>query len=131
MPRSDHRPFRFIAVGLFVTAVDLGLTYLVVQLSGTRVLAVTIGFVAGLLASYVLHAVVSFSAPLAPTTQFPKFLMLVALNYVETIGVVMIATEWFGSSTIVGKLISLPIVATSSYLVSYFWIYATHAGESS
>lgn len=119
-------PLRFLCVGLLVTAIDTGLTWLLIALTGTRILAVTAGFIAGLIASYLLHATISFSVRLAPQAQIPRFLALVAINYLETIAIVLLATEW-SFSTMEGKLTSLPVVACSSYLLSRHWVYAQKA----
>lgn len=121
----DSRPARFLAVGIIVTAIDVGLSYLLIQITGTKVIAVTLGFLAGLLAGYLLHAKISFSASLKPMTQVPRLLVLVALNYLQTIGFVLLATEGFNLSTIAGKIISLPVVAATSYFISKHWVYSS------
>jgi putative flippase GtrA len=120
------RPFRFLCVGLLVSVIDTGLTWLLIVLTGTRILAVTAGFIAGLIASYLLHATISFTVALAPKHQIPRFLGLVSINYLETIGIVLLATET-GFSAMTGKLASLPVVACSSYLLSRHWVYAARA----
>ena len=126
MACRDLRFVRFLAVGLLVTLIDLGLTYLVDRLTGQRVVAVTTGFAAGLGAGYLLHARISFAARLAPTRQIPRLLITVAVNYLLTLGIVEACAGLFGASTLAGKLISLPAVAASSYLLSRRWVYAHH-----
>lgn len=123
MAYAESRLRRFVVVGLIVTVIDLGLTYLVMLLTGGRLLAVTLGFIAGLASGFLLHASISFSVSLDPIRQLPRYLALVGLNYLETILIVMAATGLFDLSTIAGKLISLPIVAATSYLISKHWVY--------
>lgn len=120
----DLRLVRFIAVGIIVTLIDLGLTYLIDRLTGQRALAVTIGFAAGLAGGYLLHARISFAAPLAPTRQIPRLLVTVGINYLLTLCIVEACAGLFGLPTLTGKLISLPAVAASSYLLSRHWVYA-------
>lgn len=124
MVRIDLQLIRFLAVGLLVTLIDLGLTWLVDHLTGQRVIAITSGFVAGLAAGYLLHARISFAAPLAPTRQIPRLLVTVGINYLLTLGIVEACARLLGGSTLTGKLISLPFIALSSYLLSRKWIYA-------
>ncbi|MDD2663768.1 MAG: GtrA family protein [Dechloromonas sp.] len=124
MVRIDLSLVRFLAVGLLVTLIDLGLTYLIDRLTGQRALAVTTGFAAGLAAGYLLHARISFAAPLAPTRQIPRLLVTVGINYLLTLGIVEACARLFGWPTLSGKLISLPVVAASSYLLSRKWVYA-------
>jgi putative flippase GtrA len=118
-----NQPVKFLLVGGFVAFVDIGLTYLIVLATGTRIIAVTFGFLCGLITSYLLHAKISFSAPLSPKRQLPRFITLVGLNYFTTICIVLIATYMFNFSTMTGKAISLPVVAVLSYFVSKHWIY--------
>lgn len=120
----NNRFFRFLTVGLVVTLIDLGLTYATDRLTGDRIIAVTVGFSTGLAASYLLHARISFTTPLAPTTQIPRLLVAVLINYLLTVGIVILAGTVIGAPTVTGKLLSLPIVAVCSYLLSRHWIYA-------
>jgi putative flippase GtrA len=124
MAVTDNQPLRFLFVGLVVTTIDLGVTWLILILTGTSIFSVTIGFIAGLIASYLLHATISFSAPLSPLIQIPRFLTLIAINYLETISIVLLATKQIGLPTMLGKLASLPVVAITSYLLSKHWIYS-------
>lgn len=126
MVRIDLRFVRFLAVGLLVTLIDLGLTYLIDRLTGQRALAVTIGFAVGLAAGYLLHARISFVAPLAPSRQVPRLLVTVGINYLLTLGIVEACARLISLPTLTGKLISLPAVAASSYLLSRHWVYAYH-----
>lgn len=123
MIRIDLSLVRFLAVGLLVTLIDLGLTYLIDCLTGLRALAVTTGFAAGLAAGYLLHARISFAAPLAPTRQIPRLLVTVGINYLLTLCIVEACARLFGASTITGKLASLPMVALSSYFSCRNWVF--------
>jgi putative flippase GtrA len=113
---------RFVRVGLLVSAIDVGVTWALSAL-GARYLAVSAGFAAGLLASYLLHALVTFSTPLEPVRQVPKFIVLVCVNYLETIGIVYMVVNWSGFSLMTGKIISLPMVALTSYVFSAEWVF--------
>ncbi|MDR0440436.1 MAG: GtrA family protein [Candidatus Accumulibacter sp.] len=116
------RMTRFICVGLLVSAIDVGVTWALSAL-GARYLAVSAGFAAGLLASYLLHALVTFSTPLEPVQQIPKFIVLVCVNYLETIGIVYMMINWAGFSVMTGKIVSLPMVALTSYVFSAKWVF--------
>lgn len=124
MSISISHPVKFLVVGGVVTLIDLGLTYFVVLVTGTRVVAVSVGFFGGLISSYLLHARISFSTSLAPMRQLPRFVALVGLNYLITVGVVLIATDFFNFTTMAGKVFSLPVVAFVSYFASKHWVYA-------
>jgi putative flippase GtrA len=120
---------RFVCVGLLVSAIDVGVTWALFAL-GARYLAVSAGFAAGLLASYLLHARVTFSTPLEPVRQVPKFIVLVCVNYLETIGIVYMVVNWAGFSIMAGKIVSLPMVALTSYMFSAKWIFKSRDKKS-
>lgn len=124
MAPAVRQPLVFITVGGLVTLIDLGLTYLVLLITDAKVLSVSIGFFGGLLSSYLLHAKVSFSTSLSPLSQLPRFSVLVWLNYSITLGIVFVATDFLDLTTMVGKILSLPVVAIVSFLVSKHWVYA-------
>jgi putative flippase GtrA len=128
--RTHNRPIRFLLVGIAVTMIDVGLTYLLTLLTGAKFLAVTAGFISGLLAGYLLHARISFSADLHPRSQIPKLLALATINYLLTIGCVFVATDMFGLTIMMGKFISLIVVAGSSYFISMHWIYYFDSAKS-
>jgi putative flippase GtrA len=125
MVLSFSAPIKFVIVGGVVTLIDLGLTYLFLLFTGIQVLAVSVGFFAGLLSSYLLHAKISFSVTLSPLGQLPRFVVLVLVNYLSTLIIVYIATDFLDLATMIGKVISLPVVALISYFVSKHWVYAT------
>lgn len=114
---------RFIANGLLVSSIDVGLTHILDYLTQNALFAVTTGFVAGLTTSYILHAKVTFAVPLAPARQMPRLLITVAINYLLTITIVWSASTALGASTTAGKLLSLPFVALMSYLLCRRWVY--------
>lgn len=116
--------FLFLSVGGLVAMIDLGTTQLLLlYIKFSSILPVTIGFFAGLISSYILHAKISFSANLEPARQLPRFFLLVILNYFLTICIVIACINILNLSTIIGKVVSLPVVAINSYLISKYWIY--------
>lgn len=131
MALSVRQPLIFVVVGAVVTLIDLGLTYLVILVTSTRVFSVSVGFFGGLLSSYLLHAKISFSASLSPVSQLPRFAVLVGVNYLITLGVVLVATDFLHQTIMVGKVLSLPVVALVSYFVSKHWVYAAGRTEES
>lgn len=118
------QPVKFVAVGLVVASIDVSLTHIIATATGTRVLSASAGFFAGLIASYILHATVSFSSALKPATQIPRFAILVSINYATTIGVILFVTDFLQLATTTGKLMSLPIVAVNSYFISKYWVFS-------
>jgi hypothetical protein len=51
-----------------------------------------------------------------------RYLCVVALNYLLTVGLVGLA-QWLVGSPLAGKLLSLPLVAVNGYLLGRYWIF--------
>jgi putative flippase GtrA len=64
---------------------------------------------------------VTFDAA-ASTSSFARYLCVVGLNYLLTMGCVSLAVSLAGMP-LLGKIVSLPLVSVSGYLLSKFWIF--------
>lgn len=45
------------------------------------------------------------------------------VNYLETIDIVYMAINWAGFSVMLGKIVSLPMVALTLYIFSAEWVF--------
>jgi len=125
----------FVGGGLLCSALDVGVMQgLLLAGIGLSVAAATsAGFATGLLLNYAFHARVTFGR-LHSASAFLRFLCVVALNYVLTIACVsaalVLARAGMGAGAVneasvalVGKLVSLPLVACNGFLLSKYWIF--------
>ena len=111
----------FCVVGIISAITDVGSLLELIYLGVPTYLAVTIAFFFGLLVNSWLHDTFTFQIRL--TTQISvRFLMVAVMNYLFTLGVVLLF-ELLGLSYIVGKIISLPLVAIHGFLWSRLWVF--------
>ena len=113
--------FVFIAGGCLSALVDIGLMQLMIAGGMAPLAAASAGFLAGLAVNFAFHARVTFHSLATPAT-FTRYLCVVALNYLLTIGMVALALALVGSA-LAGKLASLPLVALNGYFLSKHWIF--------
>jgi putative flippase GtrA len=111
----------FIAGGLLCALVDIGVMQLLLRVGAHFTGATTAGFLAGLLVNYAFHSRVTFEAA-ASTSSFARYLCVVGLNYLLTMGCVSLAVALAGMP-LLGKIVSLPLVSVSGYFLSRFWIF--------
>jgi putative flippase GtrA len=111
----------FIAGGLLCALVDIGVMQVLLRAGAHFTGATTAGFLAGLLVNYAFHSRVTFDAA-ASSSSFARYLCVVGLNYLLTMGCVSLAVSLAGSP-LAGKIVSLPLVSVSGYLLSKFWIF--------
>ncbi|MGO4475566.1 GtrA family protein [Massilia sp. 2TAF26] len=119
---SHSRQFAtFVAGGLLCALVDIGIMQLLLRAGAHFTGATTAGFLAGLLVNYAFHSRVTFEAA-ASASSFARYLCVVGLNYLLTMGCVSLAVSLAGMP-LLGKIVSLPLVSINGYLLSKFWIF--------
>ena len=111
----------FVGGGALSALVDIGLLQVLLLAGVVTPLAVTSGFLAGLVVNYIFHQNVTFKARASLPTIL-RFMVLVLLNYGITLGFVH-AAELLGFGVIAGKLASLPVVVANGFLLGKYWIF--------
>jgi len=111
----------FICVGIVCAVIDVGLMQALI-VAGTPVfVATTAGFLAGLGLNFLLHTRVTFRASYSHAA-LAKFMLIVMLNYLLTLLCVGLSAAWL-SNALIGKLLSLPLVAANGFLLSRHWVF--------
>jgi putative flippase GtrA len=111
----------FVAGGVLSTLVDIGVLQLLVANGIDPFVATTMGFLAGLGVNYAFHARVTFKNVTTLGTM-TRFLCVVGMNYLITLGFVAASLALF-QLPLLGKLISLPVVAVNGFFLSKHWIF--------
>lgn len=111
----------FLAGGVLSAAVDIGVLQLLLHYGAHFAVATTVGFGTGLLVNYAWHSRVTFDTAATPSS-FARYLCVVALNYLLTLGCVALADSLF-AMPLAGKIASLPLIAINSYLLGKYWIF--------
>lgn len=121
LPRPSWQFFVFLVGGLLCAAIDIGVMQLLLRNGAAPTVAASAGFGAGLLLNYAFHTKVTFGR-MASRHTFFRFLSVVLMNYLITIGMVALAHN-LGLHPLVGKIASLPLVAINGFLLSKYWIF--------
>ncbi len=111
----------FILVGVTCAIIDVGLMKLLGSIGIYYIYAATIGFVAGLAANFALHTCLTFKASYSHA-KLARFMGVVLVNYLITMLCVSGFHHWF-DMPVLGKVISLPLVAVNGFLLSKHWVY--------
>jgi putative flippase GtrA len=112
---------KFLVVGGICALIDIGIMQSLILLSIDYKLAATAGFATGLLLNYFLHTKLTFKNSIS-TKNAIRFVVVVFINYGLTLGLIFVSQMWLGQA-LIGKLISLPLVAVNGFLLSKFWVY--------
>lgn len=121
LPFAPPQFFVFIAGGCLSALVDIGLMQLLIAAGVAPLPAASAGFLAGLALNFAFHARITFHS-LATPAIFTRYLCVVALNYLLTIGMVALSMALVASA-LAGKLASLPLVAVNGYFLGKHWIF--------
>lgn len=111
----------YVAGGVLCALVDIGLMQLLLQGGMHHTTAASAGFAAGLLVNFAFHSGVTFNAAANPAS-LARYLCLVGLNYLLTLGCVSLAEALLGDP-LLGKILSLPLVAVNGFLLGKYWIF--------
>ena len=118
----SHRQIAiYISIGIGSAILDVGIMQLLI-LSGLHfMLAVTAGFIVGLLLNFFLHANFTFRSR-HTVRAFSRYMSAVVFNYLLTL-LCVFGFEQIFQLALVGKLVSLPVVATTGYILGKHWIF--------
>lgn len=111
----------FVGVGLACAAIDIGLMQTLTWAGMHYMLATTLGFGAGLAVNFLLHTRITFSASYSHGTLL-RFMAVVLANYLLTLLTVSLFHAWLDMA-LLGKVVSLPLVAVNGFLLSKHWVY--------
>jgi len=111
----------YVTGGVLSALVDIGLLQLLLQAGVHYTAAASAGFAAGLLVNFAFHSGVTFSTSANPGS-LARYLCLVGLNYLLTLGCVALAQATLGNP-LAGKLLSLPLVTVNGFLLGKYWIF--------
>lgn len=113
--------FVFVSVGTACAILDIGVMQLLILAGIHHVLAATVGFLAGLAANFLMHANITFQAKYSHAV-LARFLVVVLINYLITIALVSVSHDLIGNA-LLGKVVSLPVIALNGFLLSKYWIF--------
>ena len=128
LTRHSRQVATYIAGGVLCAVVDIGVMQVLLRAGVHFTGATTAGFLTGLLVNYAFHSRVTFDAA-ASAASFARYLCVVGLNYLLTMGCVSMAVALAGMP-LAGKIVSLPLIAANGYLLSKFWIFRKRAPET-
>ena len=83
--------------------------------------AATLGFAAGVVVNFFLHTHITFSKKYSHSALM-RFMSVVLINYLLTMLIVSLF-QMSLNMPILGKIISLPLVAINGFLLSKNWVY--------
>lgn len=112
----------FLLVGSLSALIDVGTLYFLNKmLSMNESLSISIAFFCGLIFNYFCHTYFTFNKS-ANTGNLVKYLIVVLVNYLVTISLIQLL-QILSIDIVIAKVITLPIVAIITFLLSNKWVY--------
>jgi len=111
----------FVSIGVASALIDILVLQAFVWSGFHYTVAVTIGFLMGFCVNYVGHTRITFQKR-ETLENVLGFILVVLLNYLITLSCVALS-EHFLDSVLMGKVVSLPIVAVNGFLCGKYWVY--------
>lgn len=111
----------FIGVGITCAVIDIGLMQLLTWIGMHYLIATTVGFATGLVVNFLLHTRITFSTVYSHRALM-RYMVVVLANYLLTLLTVALLHVWLDMA-LLGKVLSLPLVAANGFLLSKHWVY--------
>ncbi|MBN6064010.1 GtrA family protein [Aggregatibacter actinomycetemcomitans] len=113
----------FLFVGGSSSLVDIGSLYLFNKvLLCNNELSISSSFTLGLIFNYFANTYFTFKEK-ANVGNLVKYLILVLLNYINTIVLMYLLIELVHIDIIIAKVITLPFIAVTTFVISKVWVY--------
>ena len=111
----------YVLVGMVSAAIDLLTLSLLIEVGIKQLPAVTVAFAAGFIFNIKAHSVFTFNSQLNRKSGI-RFTAVVAINYLLTL-IVIETLAIFSLDLFNAKLVSLPIIAVSGFLLGRHWAF--------
>lgn len=118
----DAKFLVYLTGGVLSALADVGIMQSLIAAATAPLLAASAGFMAGLCINYLFHSRLTFRHAARGGGSVPRYLSVVALNYLVTLALVAASLALFGLA-LPGKLLSLPLVAVNGYLLGKHWVF--------
>ena len=123
----ELRTFSFFAFfGIATAAVNFAFLALCLEILGVEYrIAVSSSYIIGVLFHFSMNKMITFNQNTLSGTrqQFFRYIVLVAINYVITLLIVMLAVEVFGLLPYHGVLLSMGATVITGYIISRSWVF--------
>ena len=111
----------YVVVGSVSAIIDLLTLRILLGLNTPQWPAVTAAFIAGFVFNLKSHALFTFVSPLTRKSAL-RFTSVVGVNYLLTLAIIETLSN-FSFTIITAKVISLPVIAISGYLLGRHWAF--------
>lgn len=123
LPRVPASAVRYVVAGLLAYAVDTGTLYVLYHFAGFPLwLATTCGFWLSFVVNFTTQKYFTFGVRSDSPGQLARFLVVVGLNYVATLGIVTGLVAW-GAAAVLAKTISVAILTVVNYFLYRFFVF--------
>lgn len=119
--RLPPRFMVYVLVGLACAVIDVGLMALLRWAGLHYLMATALGLVVGFSVNFLLHSGITFKATYTHGQLF-RFMGVVLMNFLLSMCIVFVFQEWLNAA-LLGKLLSLPLVAVNGFLLSKHWVF--------
>jgi len=111
----------FIAGGIVSAIIDISILQTMIFIGYSHILSATVGFFGGLILNFSFHLKLTFKS-VSSCLILVRFLLVVVANYLITLAFIMISFSII-ESVLVGKIVSLPIIASNGFLLCKYWVF--------
>jgi putative flippase GtrA len=123
LPRVPASAVRYAATGLLAYVVDTGTLWALYHLAGVPLwAATTCGFWLSFAVNFTAQKYFTFGVRSGAGGQLVRFLVMVGLNYLATLGIVT-GLVALGAAPVAAKTIAVALLTVVNYVGYRFWVF--------
>lgn len=120
---KDSKFIRYLIIGVFNTAIGYGIIFILMAFLVIPEIANIIGYIIGIIISYVLNKIYTFRTKTKSKKEFFRFVICMICSYLINFIVLVILYRHFGVDKYIATIIASVFYTISGYIFSKYFAF--------
>ena len=122
---KDSTFIRYFTIGIFNTIIGYGIIFILMALGVIPEIANIIGYIIGIIISYILNKIFTFKTKTKSKKEFFRFVICMICSYLINIIVLVILYRYIGIDKYIATIIASIFYTFSGYIFSKYFAFKT------
>lgn len=122
----DSKFIRYLIVGAFNTIIGYGIIFILMALGTIPEIANIIGYIFGIIVSYILNKIYTFKTKTKSKKEFIRFVMCMICSYLINFIALIVLYRYFDVDKYIATIIASIFYTLSGYIFSKYFAFKTN-----
>lgn len=122
----DSKFIRYLIIGAFNTIIGYGIIFILMALGVMPEIANIIGYIFGIIVSYILNKIYTFKTKTKSKKEFIRFVMCMICSYLINFIALIVLYRYFDVDKYIATIISSIFYTLSGYIFSKYFAFKTN-----